>query len=93
MGIPYIQIGTPGISSPGMESFLPAKGDRLKQAVINSSPEIRDVDTKHCGWTELMLTPDQVSLQWHFVDAILSSTYSVMSTEPLICKAGGRVFS
>jgi alkaline phosphatase D len=88
-----VEIGTPGITSPGLETFLPAHPNNLKKALMSSSPEIFDMDTQHRGWTELTLTSDAMTSRWHFVDTILSTKYSVLSTEPIICKKGARAFN
>jgi alkaline phosphatase D len=88
-----VEIGTPGITSPGLESFLPANSGSLKRALLKSSPELFDLDTEHRGWTELTLTSEQVTSRWHFVDSILSDHYKVTSTDPLLCKKGDRAFS
>lgn len=88
-----VEIGTPGISSPGLETFLPADPEKLKEALMSSSPEIFDMDSQHRGWTELMLTSDAMTSRWHFVDTILSDKYAVISTEPMTCKKGERAFS
>ena len=35
-----VEIGTPGITSPGMESFLPVEPQVLAKALMQSSPEL-----------------------------------------------------
>ena len=88
-----VEIGTPGITSPGLETFLPANSAKLKDALMDSSPELFDMDTEHRGWTELTLTPEKMTSRWHFVDSILDPAYSVSSTQPLVCQVGDRQFS
>ncbi|MFT4796687.1 MAG: alkaline phosphatase D [Candidatus Azotimanducaceae bacterium] len=88
-----VEIGTPGITSPGLESFLPANSDRLRQALMSSSPELFEVDTEHRGWTELTLTPTKMTAQWHFVDSILDKNFSVTSALPITCEVEKRQFS
>ena len=88
-----VEIGTPGITSPGLESFLPANSGKLKDALMESSPELHAVDTEHRGWTELTLSPSEMTSTWHFVDSVLNEKYSVTSLKPLTCLAGKRQFS
>ena len=52
-----VEVGTPGISSPGMENYLPVPGEELAQALKDASPGLVDVDTSRRGWSEITLTP------------------------------------
>jgi alkaline phosphatase D len=88
-----VEIGTPGISSPGLESIIPAKPDLLKQALIDCSPEIVDADTVRRGWAELVLTPEAATSQFHYVSTVLDKDYTVASDDVLRCAAGDRAFS
>ncbi len=88
-----VEIGTPGITSPGMESFLPVEPQVLANALMQSSPELAALDTQHRGWAEIELTPGAMRAQWHFVSSVLERDYSVSQSEPQICKAGARRFA
>ena len=44
-----VEIGTPGITSPGMEAYLPAPPDVLRKALKASSQELYDLDTARRG--------------------------------------------
>mgnify|MGYP003385901036 FL=1 len=88
-----IEIGTPGVTSPGMESFLPMSPAVLARDLKASSPELYAVDTARRGWSELTLTPEEVTNQWHFVSTILSREFEVTHSELHRCKAGDRRFS
>ncbi|MEE4203498.1 MAG: alkaline phosphatase D family protein, partial [Halieaceae bacterium] len=52
-----VEIGTPGISSPGLETYLPLPPDALNQALRASSEELVSLDTYRRGWSEIKLTP------------------------------------
>ncbi len=88
-----IEIGTPGITSPGMEGFIPADPAELAQALRACSPEIYDLDTSRRGWSKVIFTPQAVTNQWFFVDNILDQEYTISSSEIMQCKAGDRKFS
>ena len=88
-----VEVGAPGVTSPGMESFLPAEPQVLVDSMLASSPELVNVDTQHRGWAEIELTPDAMRAQWHFVSSILEREFSVFSSEAQICKVGQRQFS
>ena len=88
-----IELGTPGISSPGMESWLPVEPDTLSQLFKASSPELHELDTSQRGWTKIELSDSEVRSTWRFVSNILTSNYTVTESEPLVCRAGDRRFS
>jgi alkaline phosphatase D len=88
-----VEIGTPGISSPGMESYLPVPAADLAAALKAASPELSAVDTSQRGWSEISLTPQSMSNKWHFVSTILDRRYEVSSSGPMVCQKGARRFS
>ena len=88
-----VEIGTPGVTSPGMEAYLPAPPEMMREALLNSSAELHDLDTSRRGWTVVEFTPEQVTSTWRFVSTILESQYSVVESTPIVCKAGDRSFS
>lgn len=87
-----VEIGTPGISSPGMESNAATTPDALATAFMQASSELLDIDAEHRGWAEVTLTPAQMTNQWHFVDTILQREFSVTSAQVHVCEAGQRKF-
>jgi len=88
-----VEIGAPGITSPGMESFIPATTETVEDSLRLSSPEIAYVDASRRGWAEATVAPDSVSARWHYVDTILDRNFKVHRTEPLVCSLGQRRFS
>lgn len=88
-----VEIGTPGISSPGLESIIPAKPELLKQALMDTSPELVHADTVHRGWAEVVLTPVAATSEFHYVSTVLDRDYTVESTDKLRCVAGDRAFT
>ena len=88
-----VEIGTPGVTSPGLETYVPIPLDIMREALFSSSAELYDLDTSRRGWTLVELTPEQVTSTWRFVSTILESRYSVAESRPIVCKAGDRAFS
>ena len=88
-----VEVGTPGISSPGMENYLPVPGEELVQALKDASPGLVDVDTSRRGWSEITLTPQAMRNRWHFVSTVLDRRFDVQSSPELVCLAGERRFS
>ena len=88
-----VEIGAPGVSSPGLETYLPTEPEVLASAMMEASPELVAIDTAFRGWSELVLTPEAASHQWHFISTVLDREYSVSTGKKLVCKAGDRRFS
>ena len=88
-----VEIGTPGVTSPGMEAYLPAPSQMMRDAFKASSTELFDLDTTRRGWTVVEMTPTEVTSKWRFVSTILESQYQINESEPLLCRAGDRRFS
>lgn len=88
-----VEIGTPGITSPGMEAYLPAPPSMLREALKASSDELYDLDTSRRGWTHIEFTPEATVSKWRFVSNILESRYTITESAPIVCKAGDRAFS
>lgn len=87
-----IELGTPGVSSPGLESFLPLPIDMTKNLLMQSSPELVEADTSQRGWAILTLTPKGAETQFRYVSTVLSREYSVTSSAPLRASAGKRQY-
>ena len=88
-----VEIGCPGISSPGIETYLPLPPATMAEALQASSAELVALDTHRRGWAEVTLTPQETLSRWHFVSTVLSREFTVESSETLRCKAGARRFS
>jgi len=93
-GVPVgVEVGCPGISSPGIETYFPLPPPAMAAALKQSSPELVDLDTHRRGWAKVTLTREATYSQWRFVDTVLSKTFTVSETAPLRCSAGARQFA
>jgi len=88
-----VEIGTPAITSPGMESYMPGTPDELAAAMQAASPGLVSVDVSNRGWTEVTLTPKATLSRWHFVSSVLDRRFTVRSSGALTCLHGARRFS
>ena len=88
-----VEIGTPSVSSPGLETYLPTDPIVLGDAMVEASAELVAVDTAHRGWSELVLTSQAMTNQWHFVDTILDRQFTTKTAEKQHCKVGNKRFS
>ena len=88
-----VEVGTPGINSPGLETYLPTEPEVLARAIKDVSPELAAAETASRGWSELLLTPEAITNQWHFVSTVLDRDFTVLSANKQVCKAGDKRFS
>jgi alkaline phosphatase D len=87
-----VEIGTPSVNSPGLETYLATEPKVLAQAMQDASAELFAVETAQRGWSELVLTADFATNQWHFVSTVLDRQFSVTSADKQLCRAGDRGF-
>ena len=88
-----IEVGTPGITSPGLETYIPISPKVIEDAFKDSSSELFYLDASRRGWAEVILSHESAVSRWHFVDEILDKDYSVTRTEPEVCLRGSRQFT
>ena len=79
-----VEFATPGVSSPGMESYLDL-GDpqarRLAAALPQLIAELRYCELRRRGFMELSFTREAVSSRWHFVDDVQRRDYRMATHE------------
>ena len=93
-GVPVgVEVGCPGVTSPGLESYFPLPPEQMAALLQASSPELVDLDTSHRGWSKVTLTPEATVSQWRFVSTVLDREYTVNETEPLVANVDARRFS
>jgi alkaline phosphatase D len=88
-----VEIGTPAVNSPGLETYLPTDPAVLAQAMQDASAELFAVDTARRGWSEVTLTQEVMTNQWHFVSTVLDKNFTVEQGAVQYCKAGNKRFS
>jgi len=88
-----VEVGCPGVNSPGLESYFPLPPEQMRELLLASSSELVDLDTYRRGWARLTLTPQAVQSEWRFVSTVLSRTFEVMTTAPLKAATGARQFA
>ncbi len=88
-----VEVGTPGISSPGMEAYVPMTADALTQALKAASPALVELDVSQRGWTEVVLSPREMRSRWHFVSTVLDRRFTVTTSPDQVCAAGKRRFT
>lgn len=77
-----VEFATPGVTSPGLESFLniaPENVVSTEQGLVGLVEDLRYLNGSDRGFMTVTFTRDSVQANWHFVDTILSETYSELT--------------
>ena len=85
-----VEWGTPGVSSPGLENYVPLPPEQMQALLKGASPELAACDTSQRGWTEVTLTPEAATAQWRFVSSVTEPTFTATGAALLIARAGAR---
>jgi alkaline phosphatase D len=85
-----VEWGTPGISSPGLENYVPLPPEQMQALLKGASPELVACDTSQRGWTQVTLTPEAATAQWRFVSSVTEPTFTTTGAPLLSARAGAR---
>jgi len=88
-----VEWGTPGVSSPGLENYVPLPPDEMQALLKGASPELVACDTSQRGWTHITLTPETATAQWRFVSSVTEPTYQTSAGEPLVTQRNARALA
>lgn len=75
-----VEFATPGVSSPGLESYLNLTDDNATQVANDLCAligELRYCNLHQRGYLVLTVTPQQVQAEWRYVNNILSTEYHI----------------
>jgi alkaline phosphatase D len=86
-----VEIGTPSVTSPGFENFLPLPEELVVSATMQASPELVYMKPLGRGWVSLEVTREQVSASWHFVSTVTERDYVVADGARLAVMAGEHI--
>ncbi|WP_340678144.1 alkaline phosphatase D family protein [Paraglaciecola sp.] len=78
-----VEFATPGITSPGMETYLNLDDSNALKVATDLTALIDELE--YCnlhqrGYLVVTLTPQQANAQWRFVDNILTEDYGIADT-------------
>ena len=86
-----VEWGTPGVSSPGLENYVPLPPEQMQALLKDASPELVACDTSQRGWTQVTLTPEAATARWRFMSSVIEPEYSSQSGPELTVDAGDRL--
>lgn len=88
-----VEFATAGVSSPGMETYLPVKPDVVADALLKASPELQFIDSQHRGWLKLSLNEHEATAEWHFINSVLDKNYELLDPVVRTTKTGEHSIS
>ena len=75
------EFATPGVSSPGLEEYLPtipaAQAEAIFKGVIDT---LKYTDLSRRGFLMMRFTPTAATGTWHLLDSVKNKTYTVSTT-------------
>jgi alkaline phosphatase D len=86
-----VEFGTPSVSSPGFETFIPVPESLLVESFMRASPEMRYMRGLGRGWMELDITREKVSTSYFYVSTVLEQEYAVEAVAPMESYAGEHI--
>ena len=78
-----VELATAGISSPGLEKYIPAMPTVVRDALYASSPELKYANTSNRGWMELHISHDKIDTNWNFVSSVITPDYELLESKSL----------
>ncbi|MDX1580076.1 MAG: alkaline phosphatase D family protein [Alphaproteobacteria bacterium] len=75
---PYaVEFGAPGVSSSGMESFLPMDPAVAREEIMKRNNEVVYLNNTDRGYTLVTLTPEEAKASWHYVNTVVEDEFTV----------------
>ena len=88
-----VEFATHSVTSPGFETNLPGVAPQsIAAALRTTNAGLAYVDTSRRGYTSIMLTPESVTGQFHFLRTIRERDTSLAETHGLSAARGARRF-
>ena len=85
-----VEFATPGVTSPGMESYLSidtAQAQKMAKALSLLINDLEYCDLSQRGYMLVTLTKQMVKADWRYVDNIMSEQYAMVNPTQRVYKA------
>ncbi|WP_026180094.1 alkaline phosphatase D family protein [Hahella ganghwensis] len=74
-----VEFATPGVTSPGLESYLVGQDPNLVAAgAVEFIPDLKWANTQYRGYMTVTFTPEEAVSQWILVDTVKSQDFNVL---------------
>lgn len=74
-----VEFATAGVSSPGMEEYLPVEPNVVATAIQAKSPELKFLDSSHRGWLELQIEKQAITATFRFLSTVRNADYELVT--------------
>ena len=85
-----VEFATPGVTSPGMESYLSidtAQAQKMAKALSLLINDLEYCELSQRGYMLVTLTKEEVKADWRYVDNIMSEQYNMVNPTQSVYKA------
>jgi alkaline phosphatase D len=88
-----VELGGQSVTSPGYESSFTATAPTdVVAALKGTNAQLKWADTAQRGYMTVMLTPNKVTSNWHFMATIRNKSTALSGTHSKVTLRGKRVF-
>jgi alkaline phosphatase D len=77
------------VSSPGLEAYMPIAEEKRTSALIESSPELRWINTQNRGYMAIHVTPENAACEWRFTGAAGTRSTALVGSHKMQVRARG----
>ncbi|WP_262695775.1 alkaline phosphatase D family protein [Kordiimonas aquimaris] len=88
-----VEFATAGVSSPGLENYLPVDPSVTAKALHEASPELKYINAENRGWLELSITKSEIEATWQFVSTVHDENYHLLEPVTLTTKANTHIIT
>ena len=86
-----VEFATPGVTSPGLESYLGAIAPQdLAHTIATHNPALKYADTSQRGYMVVELTPESASAEFRFMAGVRHRSTRIAGTRRVVATAGSR---
>jgi phosphodiesterase/alkaline phosphatase D-like protein len=71
-----VEVTTPSVTSPGIESFLGTEPVPFARAMMERNPNLLFAELASRGYAVLTVTRAATTIEWHFVDTVASKSFT-----------------
>ena len=86
-----VEFATPGVSSPGLESYLAEDPNVVAAGVTQLIEPLKFANTQDRGFMTVELTHEKVQSEWVFVSSVKSADYTVLASAGKVLSADAGV--
>ncbi|MGF1605454.1 MAG: alkaline phosphatase D family protein [Rhodothalassiaceae bacterium] len=85
-----VEFATPSISSPGIESYVPADPDVMETLLVQTNEELTYMNAQDRGYLVLTVTPEEARSRFQFVSTVKAQDYEPVEGPTFTVRRGDK---